>query len=103
MGNACLQRTERRTGVCASPIEVLDLTRPDAFEVRPSVDRWMVVHNGEPRAFFVTRTRAVSMARAWAKALRGSFTVRDADGRVLEHRVFGRGTDDGNTDRSSEP
>lgn len=81
--------------MCASPTEVLDLTGPDTFEVTPSGERWMVVHNGEPRASFVTRTRAVSMARAWAKALHGSFTVRDADGQVLEQHVFSRGTDDG--------
>ena len=67
----------------------------DVLEVRPAGERWLVIYNGEPRASFVTRTRALIMARLWAKAVRGALTVTDAEGRVVEQRAFGRDTDKG--------
>ena len=59
-----------------------------ALQVRPDRNRWIVLLNGEMKASFVTRTRAVAVARAWAKAVRGTLTVADANGRVLEQRHY---------------
>lgn len=58
------------------------------LHVQPDGHRWSVLHNGEIRASFSTRTRAVLMAREWAKTLGAQLTVADADGDIIERRAY---------------
>lgn len=67
----------------------------DLLHVRPEADRWIVLHNGDVRASLSTRTRAVMMAREWAKTLRASMTVADEAGQIVERHTYGREPHDG--------
>lgn len=67
----------------------------ELLHVQPDADRWIVRHNGEVRASLSTRTRAVTMAREWAKTLRAALTVADEAGRIVERRSYGREPRDG--------
>ena len=67
----------------------------ELLHVRPDADRWVVLHNGDIRASLGTRTRAVIMAREWAKALRATLTVADEAGHIVERRTYGREPRDG--------
>ena len=68
----------------------------DLLHVRPDADRWIVLHNGDVRASLSTRTRAVIMAREWAKTLHADLTIADEAGRIVERRTFERRSRDRN-------